>query len=83
MFAYKLKKEVMDNTMFVEGVKLSHTEWYCVQKEDIKLKNNIYVQSEAFRGYEIPNSLLEMVRNEKKDLNSKELDKKLGKKNVE
>jgi len=57
MYCYKLKENTKHESMFVEGIKLQKYEWYCVNKKDIKLDNNILVESGSFKGYSIPEEL--------------------------
>lgn len=61
MFAYKLKDNDSNDMRFVEGVCLNKKEYYCVEIENKKLSKNILVDNYYFKGYQIPQDLLDLL----------------------
>ncbi len=62
MFAYKLKNTNKKDSGFVEGYKLTKVEWYCSNTKIKKLEENSLVECKEFKGYQIPQDLLDMLK---------------------
>jgi hypothetical protein len=65
VYAFRLKTGDISDRRSIEGKILTKFEWYCQVKKNINLEKSPFVEFREFKGFQIPDELLEYLETEK------------------